>query len=543
MKIIDSLTSKLSEKNILWLIVFLGVILIFGQLTFNFLPDPDSSWLYLPMAEAMVRGDWNHAFQPTCPPVFSIIVALFTIVFKVENIFLGARIVSSVMTFASFLMCGLICRHFWGKRIGYIGLLVFLALPQNLIFGTTAMLYASKVFFTMLFGYAFVLRKRSQLLFILLAGMALALLALSRAEALASSLSLAGLSLSLALVKMRGQRLAVIKDSLLIGLLACLMIAPWVAYQYRSSGWLVTDPRQIGYLVKIMGAEKKQISPSEQIPKTFFTQREAYGAVAFDDPKYHTFAYRWGQFLDAFYTPFFIISLIFIGLKIRRRQWSLIDSLLLVSLLFNILIFWMAGIVIRRYLGYAALFQIPWVAQGLYTFYNEMIANKLWLKRVSFLVILVIVSRGISEGMKSVKWARKSRHLVLANGHRTCAESLQSLPEIGARSNLPSGVRRRVYLNGRPKRVLSTNSVVCQLAGTEFISLHALCLDLQARAVEICYNFDIEYLVIDDAFRKFYPRLNLPSVSPAFSLVYQDQLGERGFEIIRFDKGLVNEYE
>ena len=80
---------KYSLLIILFLLAVCYLILSMGLPAGN-----DASQYYLPMAEAVSRGDWNHAFIPYIPPLVPLLSGLQANILNID-VSTSARIISA----------------------------------------------------------------------------------------------------------------------------------------------------------------------------------------------------------------------------------------------------------------------------------------------------------------------------------------------------------------------------------------------------------------------------------------------------------------
>ena len=256
----------------------------------------------------------------------------------------------------------------------------FASIPLR--YGASGLRDSGKGFFYILCVYLLVevYRKRTDLKNYVFLGIAASLLALTRTEApvYAGMFGLSVLGLEL-----WRKKIVFPWRSCLCGLTALLLLSPWLAFMYRTTGYPVPEIRYVPLIQKILKPVEKPVStlppPARAVPEEKRVQQEkqeqgrgessrpalpepekksqplpSEKSVAGESPLYQRTAQHqnlnkveeyegfYKEFLSGviggFFPPLGIFALLGILLRIRSRKWTPEESLVLAALLLHALL-------------------------------------------------------------------------------------------------------------------------------------------------------------------------------------------------------------
>ena len=386
------------------LLILVGCSLV--SLVLNLCVGNDSGAFYIPMAEAFGEGRYAFAFNAVIPPLVPFLAGLVARTLPVDG-FTAMKIVS-----AAFILLGMIPLYRLSRRLlsaeqARWSCLLYAVCAQVIRFGISAQLTAAKFFFCLwvLEGCVSVYEKRTVRSAISL-GLAFAGLSLCRTEGFFYA-PLCLVALLLPKVTQNGDRqptLARRALAFVVLALTCLVVwSPWLAYVYRSTGYLVLDSRQ-AKLAQILTSQigigpdqdpeaSSYGSEKANLPGTIYAQ--GVGEKLFET-------------LDGFYLPYLPLTCLAFVRRFRNGQWGYLENWTLGAVVLQVMLIWIASAadvpVLKRYIFPAALFVMPYSTLGWVTLKDWCVdkARSEKLRSVFAVAVVIVAIVSVGDGMKQV---------------------------------------------------------------------------------------------------------------------------------------------
>lgn len=392
------------------------------------IPMPDMN-RYCPMADAFRMGDWENAFHPRILPLVPVLGGMIEFLTGL-NAFSSLKVVSSLSFALSIFPLYGIFRRFLEPVPTRIALLMTAFASMSLRYSSSGLRDSTKGLLYILCVY-FLVRifeeKRPVRNFLYL-GVSAGLLALTRTECPVYAVLFLAAAFGLELF--RGKAVLPWR-TLLSGVTVLLVLLPWLCYMNQTVGCPVPQARYAVYLEKMLqavfpsdppkpeGDGKKSlaqpVSPAEAEEKVsaagpMFTPSETLLSrpLRFSPPPEEEEEEEDGSeelirflkgFLKGFYPPFAILAVLGIFLRIRKRQWTgeetVVLSLLLLHFLLLVLQIRIADhcfYISRRYLLPVAPLEFGWSAFGAYAIYSALYIHLKWVRHPAFPTVLLVVS-------------------------------------------------------------------------------------------------------------------------------------------------------
>ena len=376
-------------------------------------PLPDVAMRYAPMAEAFARGDWLFAFHPRITPLLPVSAGVIAAVLRCGG-FLACKLAASLFLSLSIFPLYAGTRRLFGRPIAACASFLFIVCPYLLRFGYYGSRESCTIFGILLCFYAAVRLSETPRKFAPWAWFSLGetVILLSRGDmALFAAFLFAGLFVWDFI------RFRIPFRSILAGFAVLLLLAPLLCCNRRLTGYPVLDTRHAA----VFNLVSKRIPPLKHLvysdpvmpvdlvmstvetaPAGIAGQAEAdapqLAPAPAEQPKprtevFHEFLHTiWGGIF-----PFFLFfAVIGIAGRIRRRQWTGFDTLLILTFLvfellaaFQVCLFYGLLATSRRYLFIGIPLYLPFAALGFRDFWRILWNLKFGKSVAVFLAVLL----------------------------------------------------------------------------------------------------------------------------------------------------------
>jgi 4-amino-4-deoxy-L-arabinose transferase-like glycosyltransferase len=357
-ELVRTVNLLLSPRRILLLAALCGGLIILGYMVFCLDIYRDVANCYAYYAREWGRGNWLSAPISFLPPL---------------NIFLGGCLVrlgleayAAIILLAGFFYVMTIfplydiLRRFTADKTAAFGCLLYILAPKIIRSAGMGLLEATRDFFLVLaLCLLFKIKDapRKWLLALLFGG-ALGLLSLSRGEGIVFALLLLAFLPAVLLYRAPRNAAYFFRGPVLLSLIALggflLTVSPRLAENWRNTGYPVLDARSVDLLKKFPGANS-----------LFQDRRDALWPEKVEEPFERAEAYRsYGaveklgkirkDFIRGAYEVYFLFAVIGLVLLIRRRSWRYEYSVLILTILLILPVYFTVMSAYRYY-----LFTIP----------------------------------------------------------------------------------------------------------------------------------------------------------------------------------------
>ncbi|MDD5599890.1 MAG: hypothetical protein PHV82_18245, partial [Victivallaceae bacterium] len=191
------------------------------------------------------------------------------------------------------------------------------------------------------------------------------------------------------------------------GLLFLFLISPWLLYEYRHTGWPVTELRQAVVLDRLFGRKTPQVCPVKVALSTSVRQLQVIDKVAEQEKD----GYFIENLVKGFYPQYLIFILPVLIFRICRRKMSA-DELILLLMVFVHALGMVGQIAVadkklfiyKRYLIVAAPLLFGWGAVGARWSYDKLRRSMTFRYRwVCTLIIFIVITGLIFDGWSRVR--------------------------------------------------------------------------------------------------------------------------------------------
>jgi len=377
-------------------------------------PLPDVAMRYAPMAEAFARHDWLFAFHPRITPLLPVSAGLIASIFHLGG-FLACKLAASLFLSLSIFPLYAATRRLFGRPVAVLTSLLFIVCPYILRFGYYGSRESGSILGLLLCVYAAVLLSRDPRRTAPWCWFALGetVILLSRGDmALFAAILFAGLFVWDCI------RFRIPFRSILTGFAIFILIVPQLCCNRRMIGYPVLDTRHatvFNLVSQKLPPLKHLVHPNPVMPVDIVmptaeplpagsleTAKTAVPPPAMpatteqtepDAGVFHEFLHTiWGGIF-----PFFLFfALIGIIGRMRRRQWTGFDSLLILTFLvfellaaFQVCLFYGLLATSRRYLFIGIPLYLPYTALGFRVFWRVLSNLRFGKSVAAFFAVLL----------------------------------------------------------------------------------------------------------------------------------------------------------
>jgi len=302
----------------------------------------------------------------------------------------------------------------------------------------------------------------------------------------------------------------------------CLTVwSPWMLYQYRSTGYPLLSSKHIPVLQKLIPDANIQWPFKQDDLSKFSKMYSEQDEQEVVDQEILTPIMR--QWLDdwknaqlgtikssilgtieGFYWLYFPFAIYGAWIQIRRRQWVLMDSLLLLLFSWNMVMHWVFGNhILERFLIPGISFYFPFVVMG-FAELGEVLEvcpenRKRWRVFVSLFIVMALLL--ISKGMQRVRKAfnRQDRMdmeiaaWIVENRDELNTNPVNFLAERNVRSE---------YSNERQPVILSARAAVAMRSASDSLVLDYVAGITSAdQLAEFCRKTGVDLVIVDKKFK------------------------------------------
>ena len=380
-----------------WGIFCLALLLLVPLLLLADIPQRDVLSRYAPMARAIAEGDWSTAFHSRVPFGFPLLGAIVVKLFGCEG-FTGVKIVSVLCFALTVFPLWKIFRRVFDETTARTGCVLLVFCSYWLRLASGGLRESAKLLFLAwtVYGLLCLCRKRRRLKGYLIAGCGCGAMAAIRDDSLLAG---AAIGVALLILEVHGTRRFPWR-SCVAGMAGAVILFPGLWINYQLTGYSVPSGRLIGMAEKVMKPDMFGRTPSglprlqpggDPFPKgnLWSPPPPQPPAVPGTDPgpKPEPGGFQpvtWTGFFDFLtavvkgnYFWFIVPALIVIAFRLRRREWSEGETLLLavwlghgLLIVLQILVFDRYLYVSRRYLLPATPLAFGWTALALQASYR-----------------------------------------------------------------------------------------------------------------------------------------------------------------------------
>ena len=342
------------------------------MLLFDNLPVSDVAARYAPMAEAFSHGNWQDAFHPRIPPLFVIVSGIFSYLFCMSGT--AACELSSALFFALtvFPLMSLM-RMVYNYKYAVWATAMFILSSRLLRIAGMGLRDSAKCFFIVLATYGLVcFFRKCNWKGAIYCSLGCVGLALIRGDSLLFALLFLA---AIFIIEFLHEKKIPYK-SICALLIFCIVISPWVYYEYQKTNWPVTEQRHAMILNKLFNSEPLKISE----PVAHINSQKGHSHMGKKrDGELGDFL---KNLLKGLYPPYLIFIIPVLFVRIRNKKLSPEEIILLLALLIHT--FGMIGqiaiadkrlFIYKRYLIVATPLTYGWAAIGLRWLFDKVKKN------------------------------------------------------------------------------------------------------------------------------------------------------------------------
>jgi 4-amino-4-deoxy-L-arabinose transferase-like glycosyltransferase len=397
---------KFSVSKITILLFFAAFLLCLPMILFDGVAR-DAVSRYVPMADAFAASHWADAFHPRIPPLFVTISGIFQKIFFLSPE-AACKTVSALFFALTVFPLMALFKLVFGDRYAVWGCSMYILCSRLIRIGGLGVRDTAKCFFLTLAAYGLLcfIRKldwRSAVY----CGLGCAGLALTRGDSLLFSLLFL---LALCAGEIYKLKCFPIK-TFCAGLLFLVLIAPWLAYEYRHTGWPVTEQRQAMILDRLFKRNPQPVPPITA-PVTVSQKQAPAANKVIEEENDESFV---KNLVKGFYPQYLIFILPVIFLRIYRKKMSAGEWVLLLivfihafGMIAQIAIADKKLFIYKRYLIVATPLMFGWGAIGLRWLYDKIkrlvLFRYRWICRFALSIAIFIL---VMDG-----WSRVRKHRI-----------------------------------------------------------------------------------------------------------------------------------
>jgi len=314
------------SRRILCIAVGFGILASLLSLFFNDNLGNDTAMYYSRMAQQFIEGNYSRAFFHSIPPLSPFLAG---VIGKAGlNGWTAMKVLSGLCFIGAIYWAYRLCRLVLPDKLAQWGALLYVFCPRLIRYGVAGQLDAAKMFlllFSFERAFHFVkTRKKSALLGAAVGG---SLLILARNEGFMYFPLLAGLIFLAEWMSESGDSFwgKVWKGStrcLLMSVIAGTLCAPWLIYQFKTTGFAVVGSRQRTVLLKqIPFLSPVRMKDCSNAPAPRIRHEARFGKVSREASR-QTLATRLTEIARGVYPPYFLTLILALFLLVRHRCWK-----------------------------------------------------------------------------------------------------------------------------------------------------------------------------------------------------------------------------
>ena len=534
------------EKNdnfYLILLFLLGIILCLPMIFFDRFPKADASIYYLPMIRNFAQGNWFQAYYPMIPPLLPTIAGIIS---KTTHLapYTASKLTTVLFFAGSVFPLYHIHRITFGKQISFLAVLLFLLCPRLMRYAGAGLLDIPNTFFLLsgVFSFMRYIKRPGWLpaigIIISCAG-----LALIRGEGILFAMLLimafAGTETLTKTVRKNRDEASFIIYRLPIRVLTgliffFLIMSPWIVYQYRMTGYPVTDSRQIPLLKNILAKfgnnslcnrkgsipdepkELQQLLNDSGLPKGPWEAHAIAKAVKRPTTAGSFLSKLFSNTVKGFYFPYLVIAIIAALLRVKSRKWTLWETFLLIIIFIHtavfILILW-GFPPVKRYISHALPFILGWTAYGAFnTFHFLKLKCKKSSSFVPYVLVFILIYSCIWEGTKRIRsrpsHKQKKIEAITLTARWIRKNKGQTVPGQNPRLNSTT----MAYYNGESPIILTCEPRISFFVGGETVvpNNYKATFTIE-EIVQLCKIKSVHFVAVEDDLLEICPEFSAAS--------------------------------
>lgn len=522
-----ALTVGKSDALIALYLFGLALLLCLPLLLWNENLPNDTARYYTPMIREFGEGNYGRAFFPLFPPLFIIVGGLFAKLGFAP--FSAAKLASALFFVLTVWPVFGLGKMIWGRRTAIWMVVLFLFCDQTLEYSGTGLLDTGKIFFLTLTVYGLIGAWRTwQWTSLWTVACGTSGMALIRGEGIFFSLLALLVLIILGVCHRRTwfKKLRVLPVLLVFG----MTLSPWLMYEWKTTGYPVTDSRQITSIISLLQTlglhrDPREFTNPENSPNDSTHSKDLGTPIPAQGQNLTELAISVGK---GFYAPYAILALIGIGMRVKRRlwqpeEWFLLGAILCHTAFFIIVLHVLiSAIVSKRYIIAVLPLLLGWTEtglRGLVEFIRQRFdyaRNTRWC--ISLFAVLGIIL--LWDGYNELHHSGDNR---LANeikrdcGHWLSTEGRRYLPKDAQ----PLASTSNNYHNGRLPVLLTANLQVAFWAEADNVTLRKNSLYSLSDVMTMCQTNSVHFVVWDRMLVDRCPELaNLENLPASFAVVY-----------------------
>lgn len=562
------------EKRTLLQLLFAAMVVGVPLIFLNNDPPFDLTQRYAPMIRELAAGNWKYGFHPRIPPLFPLFGYGFTwIGFSPLRAAYAASVLFYVLTVVPLYS---MFRLLYDKRTSVWSCILYICCSRLIRIGADGLRDSMKCFLLVsaAAGFIYFLKHRSWKSSLILSA-ASAGMVLTRGDSLVFGLLfLFSLFVAESFARQNAQRFCFPLKTVCATVFFLMLLSPWIVYVYSCTGVPVTESRQVhvyNRVVSMFGGNA--LESKGKYPKLFKgadfpafeslkSSKTALETVTVVSKKtsgnpppqvapapeklqvQHIRAVSpakkqeslWQQIkrdvIKQIYKGLFPYYMIFwlpyIFVCIKKRQWTGIDTVLLMIVFTHTVvsfaqIYAFGSIYIsKRYVIMAAPFTFAWTVLGA-TAFLKVLKEKL-LREKGAMTVKILIALFLTEMVRNGVWQYytplSEEEKLELQAEKECGDWLLERGREIARSVPPIPRCWYFYSNGRTPVVFGFSSLVPFLAEMEFICSPDKQIESHLSFAEYCRSRNIHYLVWNDTFGENFPEFDISNPPPQFKILF-----------------------
>ncbi len=551
---------KLSDRQYCLLSAGIVFLICLPVVVLDKRPFPDVMMYYAPMMRELGAGNWSQAFYPRIPPLFILSGAPF--VWLGMDGYVAAKATSSLYLALSVFPLFLLMKRVFGRPAAALSVWLMVLFPSLLSYSSTGLRESAKIFYFLVIAYGLVVFLRERKWWPpLLVCLGVAGLSLTWGGGLGVGVVAFAILLVTEMRHPQGgaKMMAFPFRTLLLTMLLAIVLAPWIAYVYRCSGYPVTDMRHSALLDRLgrpldrLGLIGEAGMPDDAIRRVemyaFFNWRQHWDRqllrIGHADPDRmlspeflrreptgiaHIYRSIINEIINGLGSLYLMIGIGVIIWRVRHGRW-LREELLLAGLVVSCLLLMVVtiGWLNVRYVVMVAPLILGWAACGILSFgkwIRTRFSSRVWqgVQGATVIVVLVCLYNGTDRlwQYKSEKQRDEWQAVhVAADWISEEGEALVPAEQEPLHSTLIN------YHSGRTPVIMCENPAVAYYAGGDYFIPRGFPFN-SGHLIAYCQIKQVNFIFTDKRLVSRFPILSFPHLLPEEFVILLDLRGESG---------------
>lgn len=527
-----------------WRLALLGLVLVLPFVALGDVWFSDACQWYGPMIRDLAESGFLHGFHPMIPPAFVATGALLAMC-GMEALRAAMLVSCLFYVITVFPLYGIV-RRLWDARTAVWAIFLYLFCPKMLWIGGLAGIDSGKLFFLVLMVYALcrIASARGWGGYVALT-IGTAGLALIRGDGILFSAAAFG---SAAVLLAAQKQWREFLPLMVATMTSVLMLVPWVAWEYKHTGYPVLDSRQVGAVQKVMKVlylatpacrNDGKNRMDEKLAMVFPDAGSERQPLQVRQPQVHKKAFKVVRdgILPRLYIPFFLLGL---WLTWRRQSGRKSDQKTLLAWFFGHAVVWfivfhlLMGLEIdERYILPGIPLALGWSAAGILWCLDQVLKRYVWLLLPIYVCMGIGVVVALSKGYKMVLNDRMRQAFA---AERQGAEWLRN--EGRALAGKPRGILESTgsfYHRGSGTVVMSVRYYgIPFLADVEVLDPEEIGRVMTAHELlAVCRQFGVQFIIWRPLFATVCPDLkNVSRLPPGFRVMCDLRALDPGMSLV-----------